>query len=102
MMVAIFQEHYYVAWQTPRYYSGYSVATSLSKTYLMEGGASRRSMRSIRKIAFASHGFTHVFRVGRLNSLSLRNAPLRAAAWQLDIGIKFPTRSHRDLSSLST
>jgi hypothetical protein len=98
MMVANFQEHYYVAWQIPRYYSGYSVATSLSKTYLMEGGASRRSMRSIRKIAFASHGF----RVGRLNSLSLRNVPLRAAAWQLDIGIKFPTRSHRDLSSLST
>jgi hypothetical protein len=102
MMVANFQEHYYVAWQIPRYYSGYSVATILSKTYLMEGGASRRSMRSIRKIAFASHGFTHVFRVGRLNSLSLRNAPLRAAAWQLDIGLKFPTRSHRDLSSLST
>src|SRR5918997_33890 len=75
MMVANFQEHCYVAWQIPRYYSGYSVATSLSKTYLMEGGASRRSMRSIRKIAFASRGLTHVFRVGRLNSLSLRNVP---------------------------
>jgi hypothetical protein len=68
----------------------------------MEGGASRRFMRSIRTIAFASYGFTNVFRVGRLDSLSLRDATLRAAARQLDTGVKFPTRSHEDPSSLST